>query len=174
MGLGGVFDDVEIVLLCNGFDGVHISALTIDMDRDDDGGFVGDGLLYAVGVHAVGLWVDVDHDRNATRMNDGFKRGEERMGGDDGFETGFEIEGFDGEREGIGTVGTGKPVVGVAIRCEILLECADVFTEEEAHFVEDVLEFGENLLLDGQVGGMEVNKGDGDVCLSCHEIDPVA
>ncbi len=88
MGLGGVLDGFQIVFLGDGFDGVHVCALTVDVHGDDDGGFVGEGFCDAVGVHAVGLGVDVDHDGHAACVDDGFKRGEKSVGWDDGFESG--------------------------------------------------------------------------------------
>jgi len=158
VGLGSVFDDLESVLAGDAEDGVHVGGLAVDVHRYDGRGLAGDSGFDPVRVDTVGLGVDVHHDGNAAGVNDGLDGGEEGVGWDDDLEAGLEGKSLEGERDGVGAGGTGQAVIGLTVLGEFGFEGLDVITEEEAHLVEDGFEALEELFLDGEVGGSEVDQ----------------
>ena len=100
--MAGVFDDVEVVLLGDGHDGVHVGHLAKEVDGDDGFGFGGDGGGDEVGVDVVGFGVDIDEDGFGTDASDAACGGEEGEWCGDDFIAWAYIEGHEAVEDGVG------------------------------------------------------------------------
>ena len=88
-GLGGVFDEEEIVLVLESGEGIHIGALAVEVDWEDGFHVVGGGGLeklgYGGGAEVEGCGVDIGEEDAGTGAKDGRGRGKKAEGrGDDG------------------------------------------------------------------------------------------
>lgn len=111
-GLGGVFDDLKAVLLSEGKDSVEIGTLAEEVDGDDGFGFGGD---FGFGVGQVDVEADgagVDKDGGGADATDASSGGEEGKGGDEHFIAGADVEGHEGEKDGVGAGGDTDAMAG--------------------------------------------------------------
>lgn len=111
-GLGGVFDDLKAVLLSEGKDSVEIGTLAEEVDGDDGFGFGGD---FGFGVGQVDVEADgagVDKDGGGADATDASSGGEEGKGGDEHFIAGANVEGHEGEKDGVGAGGDTDAMAG--------------------------------------------------------------
>ncbi len=84
VGLAGILDHEELVLLRDGQDRVHVGGQPLDVHGDDGLRARGDGRLELRGIHAVRPRVDVDEDRDGVLVQGAGGGGEEgERGGDD-------------------------------------------------------------------------------------------
>ncbi len=110
-GLGGIFDDREIVFLCNGIDGGHVSRLPINSDWHDGFRAVGDGGFHQCGVHVPGGFINVDEDGFGPGQLDHFRRGDPGVGDGDDLIARADFEGHEGDEKGVRAAG-GSDAVG--------------------------------------------------------------
>ena len=115
-GLGGVFDELEIVFAGDGGEGVHVGALAEEVDGEDGGvleagweGF-GEDFLDGLGVEVEGGEVDVGEDGMGSGAEDGGGGGEEAEGGGNDGVAGADAGGGEGEPKGVGAVGAADGV----------------------------------------------------------------
>ena len=83
VGLRGIFDDLEIVLLGDFADGIHVAAETMEMDAEN--GFCSrcDSGFDFGGVDQEGFRIDIDEDRNGHVVDDARRTGRPCVGSDD-------------------------------------------------------------------------------------------
>ncbi len=111
-GLGGVFDDLKAVLLSEGKDSVEIGTLAEEVDGDDGFGFWGD---FGFGIGQVDVEADgagVDEDGGGADATDATGCGEEGKGGNEHFIARANIEGHEGEKDGVCAGGDADAVAG--------------------------------------------------------------
>ena len=70
VGLGGVFDHDQPVLLRDGVDGIHLGRLPDQVHRHDGARPRGDGRLDSGRVDVEGVALDIDEHRGEPGMND--------------------------------------------------------------------------------------------------------
>src|SRR5207237_5099810 len=85
VGVGGVFDNGEVVLFGNRHDRVHVGDLPGEMDGDDGAGAGGNGRFDRARVDVEGFEVDVGEDRDGVGFDDGGRGGEKGVGRNDHF-----------------------------------------------------------------------------------------
>jgi len=130
--LGGVFDDLEVVLLGKLQDRVHVHGMAVDVDRHD-GLELAVALLYLrfdfgadlAHVHAPGAGVAVHKDRDAAVVDDRLGAGDDGEGRHDDLVARPEAEAGDGRLEGRGAVAHGDAVFHAAVGGPFLLEFLD-------------------------------------------------
>ena len=101
-GLGGVFDDDQIVLFRDVHNGGHIGHLAEQVDRDDCFCSRSDLLGNQVGVDVKSVWIDVDKDRRCTKTRNATRCGEEAVSGGDDFVAGADVFGHQRNEKCVG------------------------------------------------------------------------
>ena len=71
VGLGAVFDDDQVVLLCYPIDSIHVAEIAADMDRDDGPCSGREGFRNPIGIQAVVVRAYIDEDRFRTHHQGG-------------------------------------------------------------------------------------------------------
>ena len=104
VGLAGVLEDGDIVLLGDCQDRVHVGGLTEEMHGDDGPGARRDGALELCGVHVAGVGVDVDKDGVGPCKGDGLGRGDEGRGHRDHLVGLANAQGQQSQPDGVGSV----------------------------------------------------------------------
>ena len=101
-GLGTVFDHSEMMRISQIQNMRHFSGVSVEMDRQDRFGLGGDGGGDRAGVEIKASGVDVYEDGFGTDITDGFGGGEEAEGGGDHLIARTNVEGAQGDDEGVG------------------------------------------------------------------------
>lgn len=103
--VGAVVDDLQPVGVGDALDTLDIAGCTVDMDRKDRRGLLGDRLLDAVGIHVVSTrldidkyWLDVVPQQRMRRGHEGIGRSDDFAGDSQGLEGGHKGEGAIGEQ----------------------------------------------------------------------------
>lgn len=97
--LGGVGDDLEVVFVGYGHDGIHVGGHAENVGNHDGSGVGGDVGFNGGRVKVVGVGVDVGKDGNGVPVDDGCCCGAHRPWGDNHFVSGFNANGADGCNE---------------------------------------------------------------------------
>ncbi len=159
VGLGAVLDQVELVPVADGLDGLDVHGLAVDVDGDDGLGPGGDLGLDELGVDVVVLVV-VDEHGPGPRLGDRLRGGHEAVGDGDDLVARADAQGFQGDVDGIRAVGAADAVLAAVLLGVGLLESLDVLAADEGGLADDGLDGGVDLGLDGLVLGLEVDEGD--------------
>ena len=111
LGVGNILDDLQIVLLGEGHDGIHVSGIAAVMHHDDSLGPGAEAALQVVGVqiHGVGLHIGKYH--GSAQVLGGQAAGPVGLGGADDLITGLQTDGVHGSLQGHGAVGGGYGVI---------------------------------------------------------------
>ena len=118
--------------------GVHVGALTEQMDWNDRAGPRGDGRFEERRVHRVGAVVDVDKDRSRAAVGDGFGGGHEGHGHGEHLVAGANPERQQSEPECVGPVAHTDGGLRAAVSREFLLEPGDKRSAGESPGVDDL------------------------------------
>jgi len=134
-GLGGVFDEYEVVVLLEGGERVPVGALAVEMDGEDgfDISCFGSAQEFSdsLGRKIEGGGVDISEKWCGAATEDGADGGEEaERSGDDGV-AGADVGGGEGEPDGVGAAGTADGVRCGAGGCGGELEAGDLRAEDE-------------------------------------------
>ncbi len=142
VGLGGVFDEGELVFFGEGEDLAEFADAAGHVDHDDGAGARGDLLFDGGGVDLEGLGIDVGKDGDGMEAEDGVDGGDEGIGRDDDFVAGAEVEDTEGGKEGGGAVGDGEAMGGAGEAGVGLFKGGDGSATAAAPFagVEDAVE----------------------------------
>jgi len=136
--MGGVFDDVQVVLLGNLADGGHIAGVAGVVHDDDGFGARGDAGFYGCGGDGEVIGAgDVGEGYTGTSVEDGVGGGDEGEGGDDDFIAGPDAERQAGEMQGFGGVGDGEAMGGACHLGEGLFELGGDFAHGKPFGMED-------------------------------------
>ncbi len=161
MGLGGVFDDGEIMAAGDGEDGVHVGGLAVQMNGEDGAGARGDGGFQLSGVQVVGAGIDVDVNGRGAGVADGGDGGVESVGDGDDLIAGADARGEQGEVQGAGAGVDADGVGDLAIGGEFFFEGGDGRAEDEVVVVENGADGGVDLLPHFAGFGLKIEQGDG-------------
>lgn len=82
-GVGGIIENLEVVSRCNLLDGLHITDVAIDMDRNDCGSLLSDQGFDERGIKGVITLLDVTEDRLEAIADNGMRGGDKGEGGGD-------------------------------------------------------------------------------------------
>lgn len=161
VGVGGVLDQEEVVLVGDLADLVEIDRIPAEVDADDTDGFLRDLRSNRVGVDVGGLRFHVDEFGDRTRARDGAGGRDERVGGNEHFVAGLDAARSQGEFERDRPVRDGDRVFGVVVLGELRLDSIDVvgvaLESAPRAGVDAVGDVFETLLVDlGPVGDIEI------------------
>ena len=107
----------------------------------------------------VEILVDVHEDGPGAGLADRFRGGDEAVGDGDDLVPGADAQGLEGDVDGVGSVGAADAVLDAELLGIGLLEALDVLAADEGGLVDDGLDGGVDLGLDGLVLGLEVDEG---------------
>ena len=158
MGLRAVLDEMELVPVADGLDGLDIHGLSEDVDGDDGLGPGRDLGLDQLRID-VEVLVDVHEDGFGAGLADGFRGRDEAVGDGDDLVAGADAQGLEGDVDGVGAVGAADAVLPAELPGIGFLESLDVLAADEGGFADDGLDGGIDLGLDGLVLGLEVDEG---------------
>jgi len=130
--LGGIFDDLEMILFCNRQNRIHVHGVSVDVDRHD-------GFKFPVAlidfhfnffknlrhVHAPGSGIAIHEDRNAAVVEDCLHAGDDRKSGHDDLVARMQANTSDGSLKGSRTITHGNTVFHAAVIGPFLLEFFD-------------------------------------------------
>ncbi len=165
-GFAAVFDDPQIMLLCDGEDRIHVRNLTEEMDRHDRAGLLRDLHFDFCRINVVRFWITVDEHRHEIMLKDDVRSCDERQRGDEDLITILPSSGFLQARHSNtqrirSTVHEDRIGASVHLR-EALLELADERTVGEAVALEHLhhvclLPGGQFQRADAELGGMALH-----------------
>ena len=92
--LGAVLDHIQGMLFGNGHNGIHIAGQTVQMDRHNGLGFIGDLLLDFRRINIVGAEIRFYKYRRSTGIGHSQSCGNKRVGGDDNLVAGTNAQGL--------------------------------------------------------------------------------
>lgn len=61
--MGGIVDHLEVMLLSDGINGLHITRIAVAVHRHDGHGLIRDGLLDLLRIHAASILLNIHEDR---------------------------------------------------------------------------------------------------------------
>ena len=128
------------------------------MDGQEGLGTGRDGRLDFVRVDVEGQGVDVDEDGLGVEAMDDAGRGEEGERRGDDFVAGADIQGHEGDEQGVRAGRDADGVGGAGIGGHGLLEFLDFGTHDEVLGVANVVDDGPDLVADGPVLGFEIEQ----------------
>src|SRR5208282_2414415 len=150
-GLRVVLDQTQIVFVGDFFDGGHVGALAVKMDRENRLGLRRDGRLDPLRVNALGLWAAVHkHGRRSGNPNrlGGGKEGV-RVGDD--LIAGADTQGHERKPDGVGAVahadGVFRPVIFRQFAFEALEHGALNILAAQQHFLHPGVNFVSDVLI---------------------------
>jgi hypothetical protein len=155
-GLGGVFDDGEFVRSGQGEDGVHVGGLAEKMNGDEGLRAGGDFPSGVGGIEVEASGTNVHKDRGSTGAGDATGRREESEGWDENFVTRADLEGHEGEKEGVGAGGNAEGVFDAEKLGEVLFEGGKFRPEDVVAGAQNALEGGDELGFEGEILTLEV------------------
>lgn len=141
-------------------DSVEIGTLAEEVDGDDGFGFWGD---FGFGIGKIDVETDgagVDEDGGGTDAADATGGSEEGKGGDEHFIAGTDVEGHEGEKDGVGAGGNADAMAGFGQGGEFGFDLGDFVAHDEMAGLEDALECSGEFGFKRVVLGVNVEKGD--------------
>ena len=159
--LGGVFDHREVAMAGgDGVDGVQVRRLAVEADGHDGLGAGADLGRDQGRVNVAGVGFDVDEHRGGADQDDDLGGGDEGEGGGDDLVAGTDPKGHQADEQGLGAAGDGDAVLGAGIGGQALFQFPHLGAEDVLAMLQDALDAGVDLGLEGLVLGLEVDKGD--------------
>ena len=125
--LRAVFDDFEVMFLCDSHDLLHIAHNAVKVNNNDTLGSRGDKSLDKVGVDRVIVRYVAEYGDSA-RLNDRERRRDERVRGNDNFIAGADVESRDCDVKSSGSVSAGNRIVRSAPFCPLFFKFHTLFT----------------------------------------------
>ncbi len=129
-GLGHVLDHGQTVGLGDGQDPVHLAGRAVQVHGDHRSGPRRDGGLEQVRVH-VAVIADIDQDRLPARVDDGAYRGHAGVGDGDDLIARIELDGTEGQIQGIVAAADTYGVPGADELSEALLELLNLLPQDD-------------------------------------------
>ena len=117
-GLGGVFDDGEVVLGRDGVDGGHVGCLTVNADGHDGFGIRRDSRFDLSSVHVPSGLIDVDEDWGSPEEGDHFRCGNPGVRDGDDFIAWADAEGHERDEEGVRAASSADAVLHAHVVCK--------------------------------------------------------
>ncbi len=171
--LGSVLDEDQVVALGDVPERLHVGALAEQVDDEDGAGARRDLVLDLERVEVVGERVDVAEDGAGAGAADGAGGGEEGEGGQDDLVAGAEVQGVQGQRQGVGAGAAADAVGDAAIAGQLVLQGGDLGSEDDLSGGEDAPQGRLQLRLQVAVLGLKITEGNAArVC--CHVPAPSA
>lgn len=159
--LGGVFDDVKVMLRGKGHDGVHVGHLAEEVDWDDGFGFSPDEGGGVDGIEIEAVFSDIAKDWSGPDAGDAAGGGEEGEGGNNDFIAGADAQGHEREEDGIGAGGDPQVVQDTREGGAFLLKGSNVRAHDKLAAFENTLESGFQFRGERVVLGVDLEKRDG-------------
>lgn len=113
VGLGAVFDDLEVAFFGEFDDFGHLAGPTENMDRDDRSGFWGEGCLYGFSGYVSAGRIDVRAYRSGSQHYSGARCCDERVTWDYDFVAGLDSNRSEREFQGEGAVYNGHSMLRI-------------------------------------------------------------
>ena len=145
---------------CEIANGVHVGHLSEEVNGHDGFCFWSDAAGGVGEIEVEGVGVVINEDGGGADARDAAGGGEEGEGGAEDFVAGADVEGHEGEQDGVGAGGDADGVFGVGEGGGGLFEVGDFAAEDELAGFEDA---GEGCFEFGGEGGVllfEIEKGD--------------
>ena len=124
-GLGAIFDHPQAMAQGDGVDALHVHRPAKEMDRQQGAGGGGDGRLDAIEIEQIAGWIHVHEHRRGPHGADGLGGGEKAERGGDHLVSRADLQGPQGQGEGIGAAVAADGVGDGAGRSEAGLEGVD-------------------------------------------------
>ena len=156
--LSRVLDHRQTRVGGDGVDGVQIRALTIEADRQDGPGTGAEGRRDPHRVQVVGARIDIDEDRPRPQQGNDLGGGDEGEGGGDNLVTRSDLQGHEGDEQGIRAGGHGNRVPDPDHGRQALLQFGDLGAHHIAAVAQDRLDTGLDIRLDAFVLGLEIDE----------------
>ena len=163
--LGGVLDQIELVLLAQRFDCVIVGGEAEQVDRHHRLGeefalLLGaqDRLLQRGRVDVEGARIDVGEDRAGAGERDRLGGGEEGEGGGEHRVAGADAERLQRKHQGVGAVGAGDRVLDAAVGRQRSLELLHLGAHDVAAMVEHLVNARVDPVAQGVVLGFQVDE----------------
>jgi hypothetical protein len=153
-----VFDQPQVMALCDLAQRPHLCRLAIKMDWENRLRAWRDGIFDSIRIDVIGLWVNVYEDRPCAGQRDSFCGGDERIGASDYFVPGPNPDNKKSQLQCSRAGGNSDSATRADARSERLLEVSDFFAEDEAPVVDDALDGRINLRLDVGVLCFQINE----------------
>ena len=131
-GMGAVFEDFQTVFVGDLHDGIHIDHQTGVVDNVDGFGLFGDLAFNIFGIQVEGAGIDISENRDTAFLQDHQTGGNEGVGGDDDFITGFDVEQLGDDMHTGCAVGTGISILGAVFLGELALELLSLGTHGQS------------------------------------------
>lgn len=157
MGLGAVLEHGQAAAVANFLDAVDGGRLAVEMDGYDCFRPARKFLLDLVRVY-VEIFVDVHEDGTGAGLGDGLGGRNPGVSHSDDLVAGADAERLERDVDGVGAVGAAYAVLDSVLGGVSSLEGIDVLPADEGGIVDDGLDGGVYLGLDGQVLGFQVDK----------------
>ncbi len=157
-GLGSVLNDVEIELLSDSHDLVHVGRLAVEVHRNDGSWLVacGEDAVEVGGVEVECFGVDVHEDRLGAGICNRSRGGEEGEAGDDYFVSRADPQGSQGEEQGIRAAGYPDGVLDPTILGHSSFELLHLRAEDEPARLQHPPDGGVDLRLDQVVLTLQI------------------
>mmetsp|Transcript_96116 Transcript_96116/g.176638 ORF Transcript_96116/g.176638 Transcript_96116/m.176638 type:complete len:223 (+) Transcript_96116:448-1116(+) len=152
-----VLNDLKVVPLCNIHNRVHVSTVSIQMNRHDGLGPWCDGSLDFADINHVVLVV-VDEDRSSTVVGDGKHRSDEGITLHDDFISLTNVIELDCKVQSISAGVEAKAILHAAPSSELVLEFLHVRSEDKRSLLNDIIHACPHLVLDPQVIRLQVDQ----------------
>jgi len=165
--LGAVFDHRQAVSLGDGVDGGHVSALAVEADRHDGLDVGADSLFQQGGVEVEGARIDVHIDRSCPHQGDYLAGGDEGEGGGNDLVSRPDVQGHQGDHDGVGAAADAHAVAGAHIVGQPLLQLLYLRPQYIAAVVQHSGDAPVDALSDACLLGLEVDEFHGAGLFRC-------
>ena len=159
MGLGGIFDEHEVVSVTDEPQGGEVSGVPVKVHRENGFGAWGDGSFDEPGIEVEGGRVDIDEHRSSAGVGDAPAGADPAVGSGDDFVARFDIEGEESHMECSGAVIEPDAVAGAAEFGKGLFEGGDGGAEYELGIANECSEIDLQFVPDGGVLLFQVKEG---------------
>src|SRR6516225_5020403 len=108
MRVGTIFNDLQVVLACNGQQGVHVGKAHRKMNRHKCASPWSNSCTHRFWIQAIRVWIDVSKHRHTSRLKHRDGSAIPGVGGHNDFVSELKVKGLNGRKESDGSVGKAK------------------------------------------------------------------